>query len=695
MDLNGVWRAAAANEELRRTFHEPDLDDRAWAEVTVPGHWSTHPELSEARAVLHRVAFTHDSPCQGQRIWLTLEGIAQQGDVWLDGNYVGNTDGYFVPHRFEITDLLRDRTEHVLAVDVTCSRFGDPDARSSLMGAIQDPELSGAAGANPGGIWQPVRIQQTGATAIRFFRAVCLDANPTRARVAMRCVFDAPDGGPVLLRTRVAGHEHELHHTAAVGENRLEWTFDVPAPQLWWPHSLGDQPLHDLRCEVIVDGDIHDHRDVPFGFRTVRLHNWVLHVNGERLFTKGVGLLPTTPRPGDASAMEVAGDVRAAKEAGLDLIRLIAHIARPETYSTADEIGMLLWQELPLRGIMARSVRGQANRQAREAVDLLGHHPSLAVWCVHDEPYKRPDPPSPTPPVLGQQSPSWNRAVLDRGIRRVLHRTDGSRPVVAHTAVPPHFPRLDGTTSHLWFGWHGGRAADLAPAVGRVPRIARFVTAFGAASIAPDEALLGDPRWPAIDWDRLAAATGARAEALRHLVPPNVSADGADWARLTGEAQAEVIKTSIELLRRLKYRPTGGFAQFYLADPTPSGGFGVLDSDRRPKRAWQSMVDACRPVIVVADPLPAVVLRGETIDLAVHVVSDLREPIGEARVRATVRAGESEATQTWVGPIPADDCVLIGHITTTVPDNATDVEVDLELTGSDLSVTNRYTALAR
>ena len=75
----------------------------------------------------------------------------------------------------------------------------------------------------------------------------------------MRCVFDAPDGGPVLLRTRVAGHEHELHHTAAVGENRLEWTFDVPAPQLWWPHSLGDQPLHDLRCEVIVDGDIHDH----------------------------------------------------------------------------------------------------------------------------------------------------------------------------------------------------------------------------------------------------------------------------------------------------------------------------------------------------------------------------------------------------------------------------------------------------
>ena len=108
------------------------------------------------------------------------------------------------------------------------------------------------------------------------------------------------------------------------------------------------------------------------------------------------------------------------------MIRVITHIARPEVYETADEIGMLLWQDLPLRGQMARGVRSQATRQAREAVDLLGHHPSVAVWCAHDEPFKKPDAPSATPPLLGQQTPSWNRTVLDRSVRRVLSRTDGS-----------------------------------------------------------------------------------------------------------------------------------------------------------------------------------------------------------------------------------------------------------------------------
>jgi len=701
MDLSGEWRAAPATEELRRTFHEPELDDRGWASVTVPGHWSDAVGLEAARSVLHRTSFSLAPDAEGRRRFLCFDGIAQQGDVWLDGGYVGDTDGYFVPHRFEVTDLLGDRTDHVLGVDVNCSRFSDPDNRSSMMGALQDPELTGAAGANPGGIWRPVHIHETGPIAIRFFRALCIDANPSRARVAMRCVFDAPDGGSVVLRTRVAGHENEQRHSAAVGENRVEWTFDVPAPSLWWPHSLGEPALHDLRCDVIADDEVMDFREARIGFRTVEFKNWVLRVNGQPLFLKGAGMLPTTPRPGDATPQQIQGDVGAAVEAGLDFIRVIAHVARPELYDAADEAGLLIWQELPLRGVMARGVRNQATRQAREAVDLLGHHPSIAVWCVHDEPFRRPDVPTATPPVIGQQAPSWNRDVLDRSVRRVLTRTDGSRPVVAHTDVPPHFPSLDGTTSHLWFGWHDGRAADLAGAVARLPRMGRFVTAFGAASIDPAAAVLDDSRWPAIDWDRVESETGARTGSLHHLVPPRGIHDGATWASLTRVAQAEVVKTSIELLRRLKYRPTGGFAQFYLADASATGGFGVLDHERRPKPAWQAMVDACRPVIVVADPLPAVVHRGEALDLAVHVISDRREAIVDAQVRATVQFTNAqgkavgESSQAWGGTIAADECTLIGRASVLVTEGATQLTVDLELTSDDVTVTNRYHAPVR
>ncbi len=702
MELTGQWRATPANDEMRRTFNRPELDDRAWSQITVPGHWSSHPDFTETRSVLHRKRFELKAPATGRRAWLWLDGICQQGDVWLNGHYVGTTDGYFISHGFDVTEHLKERSEHLLAIDVACAPYNP--ARNSLMGALIDPELSGTADENPGGIWRPVRIRETGSTAILYSRTVCLNAEERRATLAMRCVFDTPLAGPVILRTRVAGHEHELRHPAAAGQNRVEWTVEVPEPELWWPHMLGEQPLYNLRCELLIDGEASDSYEKRIGFRSVRMRDWILRINGERLFVKGVGMLPTTARPGDAGASEVADDVLAAKRGGLDMIRLITHIARPEVYETADEAGMLLWQDMPLRGQMARGVRAQATRQAREAVDLLGHHPSVALWCAHDEPFKKPDAPAATPPILGQQAPSWNRTVLDRSVRRVLSRTDGSRPIVTHTAVPPAFPDFDGTTSHLWFGWHHGRAADLASAAARIPRMTRFVTAFGAATVEPQNPHLEHPgesapltaRRPDLDWDQIAESIGAPKESLLHLVAVEQAHNAQDWARRTRVAQAEVIKTSIELLRRLKYQPTGGFSLFYLADASDAGGFGVLDRRRRTKVGWQALADACRPVIVVADPMPATLSGGEQIDLAVHVVSDRRAPIPDARVRATVRANISGggstivSEQAWSGTIPGDDCSLIGRVKAVVPGVANELVVSLKLTAEPLTISNEY-----
>ena len=67
-----------------------------------------------------------------------------------------------------------------------------------------------------------------------------------------------------------------------------------------------------------------------------------------------------------------------------------------------------------------------------------------------------------------------------------------------------------------------------------------------------------------------------------------------------------MISHHVETLRRLKYRPTGGFAQF--ASPTatrPSPG-RCSTTSAVPKAGYEALRDACRPVIVVADRLPGV-----------------------------------------------------------------------------------------
>lgn len=694
MDLSGTWRAASSDEDLRRRFHDRGFDDSDWLRVRVPGHWTEVPGLADEESVLYRYRFTGPDPSDAgvgrpaedaaavaaggaapaadagadrrKRWWLRFEGLAQQGDVWLDGAYLGHTDGYFVPHEMEVTQQIEAQQEHVLAVEAVCRRFGDPDKRSTLTGALQDPELVGSDRVVIGGLWRPAKLRASGLIAIRHARAVCADvlegrgSTPPRARLALRAVLDVPEATPVELRTRVAGTRHVHTHPAAAGENRVEWTVDVDDPELWWPHALGDQILHTLTVEAMAGSVVCDTRRFRIGFRTVSMRRLILSVNGERIHLKGVNLLPVRALLGTASPAEAADDVRAAREAGLDAVRPVAHIARPELYEAADELGVLVWQDLPIRGLMSRSVGREARRQAREAADLLGHHPSVAVWCAHDEPFARSERKTLLPTPVSWQGPSWNRDVLDRGLCRVLDRCDGSRPVVAHTAVPPRWSDPDGTTSNAWLDRHTGGAADLSAALARFPRQGRFISSVGA---------------------------------------PGTEGAGA------------AVKAAIEVLRRLKYRPNGGFFLSYLADmagpadascladmadsdgagpiaaavaarpdgtgmPDPERGapgagrraLSLLDSGRRPKPAWAALVEACKPLIVVSDPLPPEVHAGSRIDLAVHVVNDRREAVDELTVRARVLGPRGSISERgWTGSAGADECVLVGRIQADVP----------------------------
>jgi len=95
----------------------------------------------------------------------------------------------------------------------------------------------------------------------------------------------------------------------------------------------------------------------------------------------------------------------------------------------------------------------------------------------------------------------------------------------------------------------------------------------------------------------------------------------------------------------------------------------VLDGLRRPKPGWQALVEACKPLIVVADQLPAEVKATDVLSLAVHVVNDTRVATGELRVHARVMGPDGEVIyrQGWTGTAEADECVLVGHLKVKVP----------------------------
>lgn len=512
MNLGGAWRTAPVDEVVRRAYPEPAFDDAGWASVDVPGFDGPG---------FYRRSFTSGPAEDGRRAWLVFDGVSYQSDVWLDGSYVGDVEGSFIPHAFEVSAALADRSEHVLAVEVA----GD--------------------GRNPAGIWQDVRVETTGPVRIARLRTLCAEATPERALVAFRALLDAASAGVVCLRTTVGGVEHSQEQPVAAGENRVSWNVVVEQPPLWWPWSLGPQPMVDASVSVaLVGGEVSDARSLRLGLRQVRMKNWVCSVNGERLFLKGA----------------VGDDVAAARHAGLDLLRVEGRVALPEVYEAADEAGLLVWQDFPWRSGPEKMSRKQSARQAREAVDVLGHHPSVVLWCAP-----------------GQAA------------RRTFERSDSTRPTVAGPS----------------YEWSGSDVTGLGRTLARWPRFARFV------------ALVDD--------------------------------------------------AAVDTVRRLKYRPTGGFL------------------------ASRAVVE-CDQVAVIADPLPASLAGGEALALDVHVVSDLRVPVEEARVTAILSWPGGSHTWAWEGDIGADACELVGTISFVVPAGVTSLTLDLELVAADaVKASNRST----
>ncbi|MEE2767985.1 MAG: hypothetical protein VX833_02085, partial [Actinomycetota bacterium] len=271
-----------------------------------------------------------------------------------------------------------------------------------------------------------------------------------------------------------------------------------------------------------------------------------------------------------------------------------------------------------------------------------------------------------------------------------LDRADPSRPVVSHSGVLPNLPRMDDSDSHLWFGWNAGQAADMADYLDRVPRAGRFVSAFGTQSVPAGCEVTDPTRWPAVDWADMASHFGAHAEVLARRFPPEDHPDPETWAEATRSHQTQVLRTQIELLRRLKYRPSGGFSLDRLLDSAPAVSGSIFDHQRNPKPAWTAVSDACAPTIVVAWPPPFRLESSGELRTWVSVVHDGREPLDPTQVTAELTVAGTKELWTWQGRVEADSVLDIGGIIWPIVNTTGPVDLVLRLDAGKTTVENRY-----
>ena len=126
-----------------------------------------------------------------------------------------------------------------------------------------------------------------------------------------------------------------------------------------------------------------------------------------------------------------------------------------------------------------------------------------------------------------------------------------------------------------------------------------------------------------------------------------------------------------------------------------------MECDGTPKLALAAVTDACRPVIVVADRLPARLVPGTPIALDIHVVNDLRSRLRDAVVDAEIswsgaRGRQDQGSHRWRygGDVEPDTVARVGTLSWVVPDVDGLVTLTVRLSGP-VDAVNRYDATIR
>ena len=620
-------------------------------------------------------------------ISLRFGAVYYSARVWLNGSYLGEHKGYFAAFEFDVTGMLAEGAENELLVEVSSPEELAENDRETI-GGVWARWDGLAPDINPGGIFRAVEIVSSGGVRIRSLGTTADSSGRGRARVelyAARARSTKLRGRVRPLGFEAPGSEVERDVSLEAGTNVVGVDFFLPRVRTWRTWDRGEQPLYELTLSC--DGETDSTR---FGARTVEMRDWQIYLNGERVFLRGINYLPTDVYPARATNEQFRADASLVRAAGMNAVRVHAHVAENDFYDACDELGLLILQDFPLQWTHRRSVLGPAVAQAKEMTRDLRSHPSVGVYLAHDEPFYVVPPEQWSVPnllrtaveVLSPRWALWQRRVLDPAVVHAIRKEDASRFVVDAAGHPL-------TTNHLYFGWYYGKFRNLERAVKIFPGLSRLPTEYGAQALPDVESL--DEIWPsdkAPDWEAL--SRDYRLQWQRMLRYVSWEGDREDFVLRTQEYQADLLKHATELFRRRKYRPTGGTFAFMLNDAAPAISWSVVDWRRRSKAAYGVLKTTMNPLLICAEYPPETYKAGGKLRLPIFVVNDHDWGLGELHwVWELSLGGGSVARAEGKVEVPKDCVLRIGEARAALPVTG-DARLSLSLFGGDGSVRNEY-----
>jgi beta-galactosidase/beta-glucuronidase len=344
---------------------------------------------------------------------LVVPGVVGEGDVWVNGTLVAGRDvvsGAFAGHTFDVTTLVH-RGRNSLAIKMYPN---DP----TTMYTLDQVDWSQIPPDNDTGIQYPIQLQLSDALSGSNAHVVQQNA-ADHSTSALTAKLDVTNTSDHAQRGEVSaavvppggGAPTVVRQTVSVPASSTRTVSFAPVtishPRLWWPYSMGDQPLYTLRTAVSQDGEVSTTSSDTFGIRTVttRLVGGspqapdgarIFAVNGKEFVFRGGGYAPDLFLR--YSRSDVARQLALIKNMGLSGIRLEGHDMPQDFYAQADRAGLLVlggflccdaWQPESEADLTERDFR-ILHDSARSIGERERGHPSVITYGWSDnEPLPR------------------------------------------------------------------------------------------------------------------------------------------------------------------------------------------------------------------------------------------------------------------------------------------------------------------
>lgn len=373
------------------------FDDSKWENVSLPHTWNAvdpfDDDLTYKRGIgWYRKTFTLDATSKNKNFYLWFEAASQVADVYVNGSFAGEHKGGYTGFTIDLTPFLNTQPGKINTIAVQVNNARDPfiaplsvgyasyggiyrDAWLIITGKLHFTTINN----NSAGVYITAPSVNERLATIEFRSSI---KNESKVAASFNFVNEVFDKDGKLLQsttkqtTLSAGEEQEI---IVKGE-------EINTPHLWSP---SDPYLYTVKTSLVENGVVTDAVENNIGFRWFKFEPGNgFFLNGKKLTLHGTNRHQDMQGKGDAlTTADHRRDMQIIKNMGANFVRLAHYPQAPDVLRLADELGLLIWEEVPVVDAVTIDPRFVSNTEnnIKEMITQGFNHPSVIMWGSNNE----------------------------------------------------------------------------------------------------------------------------------------------------------------------------------------------------------------------------------------------------------------------------------------------------------------------